>query len=65
MGKIKFKDASVIIGCTEGSLRVQYRIWGVPYYKIGSMIRFSESEIYAWIESKSHNKVASIEDISK
>ena len=56
MEKIGFKEAAELIGCTKGSLRVKYREWGVPYYKIGAMVRFSPREIYGWLEMQAHNQ---------
>jgi len=62
MEKISFKEACVIIGCTEKTLKARYKAWGVPYYKIGSMTRFSPREVYSWIESNAHNQPANIEE---
>lgn len=55
MHRIGFIEAARIIGCTWRSLMVRYKVWGVPYAKIGRMVTFSERELLAWIESKTHN----------
>jgi hypothetical protein len=60
--RIGFAEAAKIIGCTRGTLRVRYRAWKVPYYKIGSMVTFSPQELYTWIESKAHNQPVATEE---
>lgn len=54
MTLLDFKGAADFLLCTEKTLRMQYKIWGVPFYKISGMVRFSQHELYGWVESKSH-----------
>lgn len=57
LDRVEWEEAARIIGCTRGTLRVRYREWGVPYYKIGRMVTFSPRELYGWIEQQAHNRV--------
>jgi len=62
MEMIGFKEACKMIGCTERTLKARYKAWGVPYYKIGTLTRFSPREVYSWIESCAHNQPATSEE---
>jgi len=55
MSRVGFKRASEIVGVSYLHFRNYYKNYGLPYYKIGRRVEFSEHELYAWIESQRHN----------
>ena len=54
MSRIGFEEASKIFGVSYKHFRNKYKDYGVPYYKIGKKVEFSEHELYGFIESKCH-----------
>jgi hypothetical protein len=47
-----FAEAARFLGCSPLSLRVKYRKWGVPHYRLGSLVRFRASALAGFVAER-------------
>lgn len=46
------RQAADICGIPYRTWQSCYQVWGVPHFRLGRAIRFRESELAQWIESR-------------
>lgn len=46
------KEAAQYCGIPLRTWQTHYLIWGVPHFRIGRAVKYRESELIAWIESR-------------
>ena len=46
------RQAADICGISHRTWEQKYQVWGVPFFRLGRAIRFRESELAQWIESR-------------
>lgn len=46
------KEASIFLNLKVSKLRKDIFMKTIPYYKIGSLIRFKKDELIKWVEEK-------------
>lgn len=46
------KSAAELVGLSESRLRHMWKEWGLSGYRVGGSLRFRESEVWAWLESR-------------
>lgn len=53
---VNVKEIAGILGLTEKTVRSKYKRLGLPYYKVGWLIRFRVSEIEDWLQKRHKEK---------
>ena len=49
---LNIDDAAKFIGKTPAALRNGYKRWGIPHFRLGGQIKFTQEALQEWVEKK-------------
>jgi len=44
------REVAALLAVPESTVRIKWRDWQLPAYRIGKHLRFRERDVHAWIE---------------
>lgn len=47
---LNIHQAAKLLGKTPAAMRNGYKRWGLPHFRLGGQIRFTQESLLAWIE---------------
>ena len=47
---LSVQEAAKFLGKTPAALRNGYKRWGVPHFRLGGQIKFTQEALQAWVE---------------
>ena len=49
---LNIDDAAKFLGKTPAALRNGYKRWGIPHFRLGGQIKFTQEALQEWVEKK-------------
>jgi excisionase family DNA binding protein len=46
------RQVAELLGVPESTVRLRWRAWNLPAYKIGKHLRWKERDVHAWIDNQ-------------